>query len=53
MGDAAIKVAKACNYISAGTVEFLVDSNLGSREQGRLRGIWYFFYVALGIFRHD
>lgn len=28
MGDAAIKVAKACNYISAGTVEFLVDSNL-------------------------
>ena len=27
MGDAAIKVAKACNYISAGTVEFLVDYN--------------------------
>jgi acetyl-CoA carboxylase biotin carboxylase subunit len=27
MGDAAIKVAKACNYIGAGTVEFLVDKN--------------------------
>ncbi|SFS51535.1 acetyl-CoA carboxylase biotin carboxylase subunit [Lutibacter maritimus] len=28
MGDAAIKVAKACNYIGAGTVEFLMDANL-------------------------
>ena len=28
MGDAAIKVAKSCNYIGAGTVEFLVDKNL-------------------------
>ncbi|MFK5890374.1 MAG: acetyl-CoA carboxylase biotin carboxylase subunit [Flavobacteriaceae bacterium] len=28
MGDAAIKVAKACNYCGAGTVEFLVDNNL-------------------------
>jgi acetyl-CoA carboxylase biotin carboxylase subunit len=28
MGQAAIKVAKACNYLGAGTVEFLVDSNL-------------------------
>jgi len=28
MGDAAIKVAKACNYVGAGTVEFLVDKNL-------------------------
>ena len=25
MGDAAIKVAKACNYVGAGTVEFLLD----------------------------
>ena len=28
MGEAAIKVAKACNYIGAGTVEFLMDANL-------------------------
>ena len=28
MGDAAIKVAKACNYEGAGTVEFLIDNNL-------------------------
>jgi acetyl-CoA carboxylase biotin carboxylase subunit len=28
MGDAAIKVAKSCNYLGAGTVEFLVDKNL-------------------------
>ena len=28
MGDAAIKVAKACNYLGAGTVEFLVDDAL-------------------------
>ena len=28
MGQAAIKVAKACNYLGAGTVEFLIDSNL-------------------------
>lgn len=28
MGDAAVKVAKSCNYLGAGTVEFLVDSNL-------------------------
>jgi pyruvate carboxylase subunit A len=27
MGAAAVKVAKACNYVGAGTVEFLVDSN--------------------------
>jgi propionyl-CoA carboxylase alpha chain len=28
MGDAAIKVAKSCNYIGAGTVEFLMDQQL-------------------------
>jgi propionyl-CoA carboxylase alpha chain len=28
MGDAAIKVAKSCDYLGAGTVEFLVDENL-------------------------
>lgn len=28
MGEAAVNVAKACNYYSAGTVEFLVDENL-------------------------
>lgn len=28
MGEAAIKVAQACNYHSAGTVEFIVDENL-------------------------
>jgi len=28
MGDAAIKVAKSCDYLGAGTVEFLIDSNL-------------------------
>ena len=28
MGQAAIKVAKSCDYLGAGTVEFLVDSNL-------------------------
>jgi acetyl-CoA carboxylase biotin carboxylase subunit len=27
MGEAAVKVAKACNYVGAGTVEFLLDSN--------------------------
>ena len=27
MGDAAIKVAKACQYVGAGTVEFLLDDN--------------------------
>ncbi|MDW5288572.1 acetyl-CoA carboxylase biotin carboxylase subunit [Formosa sp. PL04] len=27
MGNAAIKVAKACNYVGAGTVEFLIDEN--------------------------
>lgn len=27
MGDASINVAKACNYVGAGTVEFLVDNN--------------------------
>src|SRR5690554_5437973 len=27
MGEAAIKVAKACDYIGAGTVEFLMDEN--------------------------
>ncbi|MDH3648982.1 MAG: acetyl-CoA carboxylase biotin carboxylase subunit [Saprospiraceae bacterium] len=26
MGEAAIRVAKACNYVGAGTVEFLVDA---------------------------
>jgi len=28
MGEAAVMVAKACNYYSAGTVEFIVDENL-------------------------
>ncbi|WP_299524345.1 acetyl-CoA carboxylase biotin carboxylase subunit [uncultured Lutibacter sp.] len=28
MGQAAIKVAKSCDYLGAGTVEFLVDCNL-------------------------
>ncbi|EGV43920.1 acetyl-CoA carboxylase biotin carboxylase subunit [Bizionia argentinensis JUB59] len=28
MGEAAIKVAKACDYLGAGTVEFLLDENL-------------------------
>jgi len=28
MGDAAVLVAKSCNYTSTGTVEFLVDDNL-------------------------
>ncbi len=28
MGDCAVKIAKACNYIGAGTVEFLVDDKL-------------------------
>lgn len=28
MGEAAVNVAKACNYFSAGTVEFLVDEHL-------------------------
>lgn len=28
MGEAAVKVAKACDYIGAGTVEFLVDKHL-------------------------
>ncbi|MEL6986400.1 MAG: acetyl-CoA carboxylase biotin carboxylase subunit [Bacteroidota bacterium] len=27
MGDAAIRVAKACDYVGAGTVEFLLDEN--------------------------
>lgn len=27
MGDAAVKVAKACDYVGAGTVEFLFDEN--------------------------
>ena len=29
MGDAAVKAAKSINYVGAGTVEFLVDSNGG------------------------
>jgi acetyl-CoA carboxylase biotin carboxylase subunit len=28
MGEAAVMVAKACNYLGAGTVEFLLDENL-------------------------
>ena len=28
MGEAAVKVAKACDYLGAGTVEFLVDKDL-------------------------
>jgi propionyl-CoA carboxylase alpha chain len=28
MGEAAIKVAKACDYVGAGTVEFLLDADL-------------------------
>ena len=27
MGEAAVKVAKACDYLGAGTVEFLLDEN--------------------------
>jgi acetyl/propionyl-CoA carboxylase alpha subunit len=27
MGEAAVRVAKACDYVGAGTVEFLVDEN--------------------------
>ncbi len=28
MGECAVRVAQACNYVGAGTVEFLVDENL-------------------------
>ncbi len=28
MGDAAVEAARACHYVNAGTVEFLVDENL-------------------------
>jgi propionyl-CoA carboxylase alpha chain len=28
MGDAAVKAARACNYVNAGTIEFLVDKHL-------------------------
>jgi acetyl/propionyl-CoA carboxylase alpha subunit len=28
MGEAAVAVCKACNYVGAGTVEFLIDANL-------------------------
>ncbi|MQP53818.1 biotin carboxylase, partial [Flavobacterium sp. LMO9] len=27
MGEAAVKVAKACDYLGAGTVEFLMDAD--------------------------
>ena len=27
MGEAAVRAAKACNYVGAGTVEFLLDEN--------------------------
>ena len=27
MGDAAVLAAKACEYVNAGTIEFLVDKN--------------------------
>lgn len=28
MGECAVRISKACNYVGAGTVEFLVDENL-------------------------
>ncbi len=28
MGEAAVKVAQACDYVGAGTVEFLLDENM-------------------------
>jgi propionyl-CoA carboxylase alpha chain len=28
MGECAVRIARACNYVGAGTVEFLVDENL-------------------------
>ena len=34
MGEAAVKAAKAVNYVGAGTVEFIVDSSQGLKDDG-------------------
>ena len=36
MGRAAVDAAKAVGYTGAGTVEFIVDADLGGRERHRL-----------------